>query len=236
MFFWLCVTLQKLQIGMKQLVLLFYISLTVLVCQSKTLNDSISSTDTAVQRKLIQFSGVVVDSEDLLQVPFTSIMVANTTRGTISDYSGYFSFVARENDTIVFSYIGYKPILFVIPDTLSNPRYSIIQMMNKDTVRLQEIEIYPWPSKEQFKEAFINLDVPDDDYYRAMQNLALAEMRDRRKGSRMGANMNQVYAIQQQQTMLYNSGQLYPTTNLLNPVAWAKFIDSWRKGELKIEK
>ena len=85
MFFWLCVTLQKLQIGMKQLVLLFYISLTVLVCQSKTLNDSISSTDTAVQRKLIQFSGVVVDSEDLLQVPFTSIMVANTTRGTISD-------------------------------------------------------------------------------------------------------------------------------------------------------
>ena len=154
----------------------------------------------------------------------------------ISDYSGYFSFVARENDTIVFSYIGYKPILFVIPDTLSNPRYSIIQMMNKDTVRLQEIEIYPWPSKEQFKEAFINLDVPDDDYYRAMQNLALAEMRDRRKGSPMGANMNQVYAIQQQQTMLYNSGQLYPTTNLLNPVAWAKFIDSWRKGELKIEK
>ena len=108
--------------------------------------------------------------------------------------------------------------------------------MNKDTVRLQEIEIYPWPSKEQFKEAFINLDVPDDDYYRAMQNLALAEMRDRRKGSPMGANMNQVYAIQQQQTMLYNSGQLYPTTNLLNPVAWAKFIDSWRKGELKIEK
>ena len=127
---------------MKQLFLLFYIILSVLVCQSKTLNDSISSSDKAIQRKLVQFSGVVVDSEDLLQVPFTSIMVSNTARGTISDYSGYFSFVARENDTIVFSYIGYKTISFVIPDTLSNPRYSIIQMMNKDTFRLQEIEIH----------------------------------------------------------------------------------------------
>ena len=228
--------LERNKLGMKQLLLLFYVSFTGLAGQSAIFNDSISAADKSVQRKLIQFSGVVVDSEDLLQVPFTSIMVANTTRGTISDYSGYFSFVARENDTIVFSYIGYKPISYVIPDTLSNPRYSIIQMMHKDTIRLQEIEIYPWPSKEQFKEAFINLDVPDDDYYRAMQNLALAEMRDRRKGSPMGANMNQVYAIQQQQTMLYNSGQLYPTTNLLNPVSWAKFIDSWRKGDLKIEK
>ncbi|MBL4624049.1 MAG: carboxypeptidase-like regulatory domain-containing protein [Flavobacteriales bacterium] len=193
-------------------------------------------TDKFSERKLVQFSGVVVDGEDLLQVPFTSIMVANTNRGTISDYSGYFSFVARENDTIIFSYIGYKPISFIIPDTLDNPRYSMIQMLNKDTFRLKEVEIYPWPSKEQFKEAFINLDVPDDDYYRAMQNLALAEMRDRRLGTPMGASMNQAYAIQQQQTMLYNAGQLYPTTNLLNPVAWAKFIESWRKGELKIKK
>ncbi len=188
------------------------------------------------ERKLVQFSGVVVDSDDLLQVPFTSIMVANTTRGTISDYSGYFSFVARENDTIIFSYLGYKPVSYVIPDTLSNPRYSMIQMMTKDTIRLKEVEVYPWPSKEQFREAFISLNAPDDDYYRAMQNLALAEMRDRRLGTPMGASLNQAYAIQQQQTMLYNSGQLYPVNNLLNPVAWAKFIDSWRKGELKIKK
>lgn len=188
------------------------------------------------ERKLVQFSGVVVDGEDLQQVPFTSIMIANSNRGTISDYSGYFSFVARENDTIIFSYIGYQPTTYVIPDTLSSPRYSMIQVLMKDTFELQEVEVFPWPSKEQFKEAFVNLDVPDDDYYRAMQNLALAEMRDRRMGSPIGASANQYLAIQQQQTMLYNSGQLYPTTNLLNPVAWAKFVESWRNGDLKIEK
>ncbi|MBL4653261.1 MAG: carboxypeptidase-like regulatory domain-containing protein [Flavobacteriales bacterium] len=192
--------------------------------------------DSSPERKLVQFSGVVVDGDDLLQVPFTSIMIANTNRGTISDYSGYFSFVARENDTIVFSYIGYKPTSYVIPDTLSSGRYSMIQMMVKDTFILREVMVHPWPSKEQFKQAFIDLNVPADDYYRAMQNLALAEMRERRFGTSMDGRDNQAYSIRQQQTMLYNAGMLYPTSNLLNPVAWASFIESWRKGELKIEK
>ena len=216
--------------SMKLIVALFISVLFSVTLLAQEISDNI------LERKLVQFSGVVVDGDDLLQIPFTSIMIANTNRGTISDYSGYFSFVAREKDTIVFSYIGYKPVSYIIPDTLSNPRYSMIQMMVKDTFVLREVMVHPWPSKEQFKQAFTNLDVPADDYYRAMQNLALAEMRERRFGTPMDASLNQSLAIRQQQTMLYNAGLLYPTTNLLNPVAWAQFIESWRKGELKIKK
>ena len=47
-------------------------------------------------KELIQFSGVVVEGDSLRPVPFTSIMIKNTNRGTICDYYGYFSFVAQK--------------------------------------------------------------------------------------------------------------------------------------------
>jgi len=59
------------------------------------------------QPNLVQFSGVVV-TDSLLPVPFTNILVKNTYRGTMSDVYGYFSFVAQEGDTILFSAVGFQ--------------------------------------------------------------------------------------------------------------------------------
>src|SRR5688572_10074515 len=75
------------------------------------------------KRPLIQFSGVVVSSDSLEPIPFTSLIVKNTSRGTIGDYFGYFSFVAQTLDTIEFSAIGHKRGFFVIPDTLTGNKY-----------------------------------------------------------------------------------------------------------------
>ncbi|MBK6839366.1 MAG: hypothetical protein IPG90_14770 [Bacteroidetes bacterium] len=44
---------------------------------------------------LVQFSGIVVTSDSLNPVPYTSIMIRNTYRGTVGDYYGFFSFVAK---------------------------------------------------------------------------------------------------------------------------------------------
>ncbi|MBK8414354.1 MAG: hypothetical protein IPL22_07465 [Bacteroidetes bacterium] len=51
---------------------------------------------------LIQFSGIVVTGDSLRAVPFVSIIIKNSYRGTISDYNGFFSFVAQPSDTIEF--------------------------------------------------------------------------------------------------------------------------------------
>src|SRR5436853_4409194 len=115
---------------------------------------------------LVQFSGVVVTADSLKPIPYVNVIIRNTWRGTVTDYFGFFSFVARMNDTIEFSSLGYKKSTFVIPDTLKNSRYSLIQMMHNDTVMIGEVFIYPWPTKEQFKDAFLNLRIPDDDYER----------------------------------------------------------------------
>ena len=92
---------------------------------------------------LVQFSGVVVEGDSLQPIPYTSIIVQNGYRGTVSDYFGYFSFVAQEGDTIEFSAIGFNSAFFIIPDTLTNNKYSLIQVLKVDTVRLAITDVYP---------------------------------------------------------------------------------------------
>ncbi len=184
------------------------------------------------ERKLVQFSGVIVSGDNLNPLPFTNIIIKNSQRGTMSDYYGFFSFVAQEKDTVEFSSIGYKKSEFVIPDTLSTNRYSLIQMLTRDTILLKETVVYPWPTKDQFREAFLHLEIPDDDYERAMKNLERAEMKERMEAMPMDGSGNYKWQMQQYQSKLYYAGQ-YPSITLLNPIAWAQFIQAWRNEEIK---
>ncbi len=178
---------------------------------------------------LVQFSGVIVTSDSLAPVPYTSVMIKNSNRGTVSDYFGFFSFVAKMNDTIEYVAIGFKKAIFVIPDTLTDNRCSMIQILKADTILLREVVIFPWPTKEQFKEAFIRLRVPEDDKARAEKNLNEERMAYLANNMSMDGSMNFKYAMEQNSTRLYYAGQL-PPNNLLNPIAWSKFIKMWQDG------
>jgi hypothetical protein len=186
-------------------------------------------------KNLIQFSGVVVEGDSLRPVPYASIMIRNSYRGTVSDYFGYFSFVAQPKDTIEFSAIGYRDASFIIPDTLSTNKYSLIQVLATDTIYLKMTEVYPWPSKEQFKQAFLQLNIPDDDLARAQKNMDRADMKELMTGMATDASLNYKYSTQQYQSKLYYAGQL-PPNNLLNPIAWSKFIKAWKNGDFKNKK
>lgn len=137
----------------KQLFKKYFICLTLLA----SCTAAFSQTD---DNNLIQFSGVVVNRDSLHPIPFSNVMIKGTYRGTISDYYGFFSFVARLNDTIEFSSIGYRRNFYIIPDSLKENRYSLIQVLIPDTFQIKEVVIFPWPSKEQFKQAFLNARPP----------------------------------------------------------------------------
>lgn len=188
-----------------------------------------------VNDSLLQFSGVLLTRDSLEAVPFANILIKGSNRGTMSDYFGYYSFVAHRGDTIQFSYVGFKDALFVIPDTLNRKNYSLIQMMDADTIVLQEAVIYPWPTKEQFREAFLNLRLPEDDKQRAERNLARAEMKERMEAMQADGSESFKVAMHQYGNQLYYAGQL-PPNNLLNPIAWAKFIKAWKNGDFKRKK
>jgi hypothetical protein len=181
---------------------------------------------------LVQFSGVVVTGDSLRPVPFVSIVIKSSFRGTISDYNGFFSFVAQMKDTIEFSAIGFKKGFYVIPDTLNTDRYSLIKIMTTDTIQLQETIIYPWPTKDEFRQAFLNLKVPDNDYDRARRNMALEEMRDLMVSLPLDGSGNYKVLMMEKQSNLYMAGQ-YRSISLLNPIAWAKFIEAWQRGDYK---
>ena len=186
-------------------------------------------------RALIQFSGMIVERDSLQPIPYAAIMIANTRRGTVSDYYGYFSFVAQLKDTIEFSAVGFKKMKFIIPDTLTTNRYSLIQVLTIDTVFLKETVIYPWPTKEQFKQAFLSLNIPNDEMTNAQHNLNKQIMALQMENLPVDGSMSYKASQQQQYSKLYYAGQA-PPNNLLNPVAWSKFIESWRKGEFRKKK
>jgi hypothetical protein len=183
-------------------------------------------------KDLVQFSGAVVTGDSLHPVSFAHIIDHNTNFGTISDYYGYFSFVARKGDTITFSAVGFKKGLFVIPDTIHNNRYTMFQVMTNDTIYLSETVIYPWPTKEQFKEAFLKIEIPDDDLEIARKNLDRYELYIRAQAMPMDGSMNYRNYIDQTVSKLYYAGQTQPIS-LLNPFAWAQFIKAWQDGKFK---
>jgi hypothetical protein len=189
----------------------------------------------AQDRDLVQFSGVVVSADSLQPIPFASIIVKNTYRGTISDYFGFFSFVAKIRDTIEFSSVGYRKAVFIIPDTLTENRYSLIQALVRDTILLKEVIIYPWPTREQFKQAFLNLEIPETDLQRARKNLEKQRLIEIAENLPPDGSLTYKYHMQQQYARLYTVGQL-PMNNLLNPIAWAQFIKAWQNGEFSRKK
>ena len=181
---------------------------------------------------LVQFSGVVVTADSIKAVPYANIMIEGTWRGTIADFYGYFSFVARVNDTISFSAMGFKKSEFIIPDTITGNRYSLIQIMSNDTIALAPTVIYPWPSREEFEQVFLTAKIPDDDYERAKKNLDMKNLRKIIREYPMDGSMNYKYSMQQRTDRLYYIGQTQPIT-ILNPFAWAKFIKAWKEGKFK---
>jgi len=182
--------------------------------------------------KLVQFSGMTITADSLNPVPYTKIIDVCSHRGTTSDVNGYFSFVAHKKDTVVFTALGFKPASFIIPDTITKQRYSLIQLMTADTLTLSAAFIFPWPTLEDFKRAFVELKIPDDDLEIARKNLTAADIRMRAENYPMDANMNYRNYIDNQTSKLYYVGQQQPF-NIFNPFAWAQFIKAWKEGKFK---
>jgi hypothetical protein len=184
--------------------------------------------------RLVQLSGVLVSADSLDLVSYASIIDKTTRKGTMADYYGYFSFVTRPGDTILFNAFGFKPNSYIVPDTLSENRYSIIHIMTPDTMLLPEVEVYPWPSREDFARAFVEMQPYDDALRKAQRQLSGESLAFAAARLPTDGGLSYNWEVQQQQTRLYTMGQT-PVNNLLNPASWSRFVDSWRKGELKRE-
>ena len=187
---------------------------------------------------LIQFSGVVVTEDEygeMAPLPYTTVAILGTTRGTYAEVDGFFSIVAEVGDTMEFSRVGYQTIQHVIPDTLDSKFYSWYQVMSRDSILLPEAVIYPWPSREHYKIEFLALDVSNELRQRAEENLAQEVLQ--RMRSEVPPDGGEAYALTRQNliTEYTYSGQ-YKPQNIFNPLAWARFVKAWKNGDFKKKK
>ncbi|NDB34351.1 MAG: hypothetical protein EB023_03180, partial [Flavobacteriia bacterium] len=157
--------------------------------------------------------------------------------GTVTTFNdngtgiSYANAIWKLDDTLVFNYFGYKASTYIIPDTLNENRYSIVHMLQRDTLNMPEVVVYPWPSREEFARYFVNMKPYDDAMRRAQRELSNESLAFTAARLSNDASLAYGYAQNQRLTKLYTQGQL-PANNLFNPYAWAKLIQDWKAGKL----
>ena len=183
---------------------------------------------------LVQFSGMVLDgtTEQLLPLPYTNILIKESGRGTYSDFKGFFSLVARKGDIVEFSAVGYKTVEFIIPDTIQDNRFSMVQLMTQDTINLPEAFIFPWPSSDHTRLDFLAMDVTPELQAKALENLMAEKILMMSQELPMDANENADYYLRKQATSYYYIGQT-PPMQIFSPLAWKNFFDAWKRGDFK---
>ena len=181
---------------------------------------------------VVQLYGVIMTADSLKGIPAVSVVVKGRNQGTYSNDQGVFSIVVLKGDQIEFSSVGYKTYTLNVPDTFKGNQYSIIQLMITDAQFLPATIIKPRPTREQFERDFVNTPVPDDDIEIARQNTDAAKRRVLARSLPASAGEAASYYLKQSAQRYYYQGQA-PPQNIFNPIAWADFIQAWKRGDFR---
>ena len=192
-----------------------------------------SSQTDSLPAQVVQVSGLVVTGDSLSPLPYCTVFRSRDRRGTMTDARGFFSLPALTGDTLEFSSVGYVSQQAVIPEGGELARVNLVQPMGRDTVTMNDAFVYPWPSRERFRQDFLALGLPNQSLDPAWDSpMDPMDVYDRlsevgRDGQSTSSN---VLAAQAQQAGY--AGQA-PPVNLLNPVAWAQFLQALKSGDLR---
>lgn len=193
----------------------------------------------AQEQKAVQISGLVLSADSIPRpIPFAHVYVGPGTRGTMTDADGFFSFAAKTEDSIRFSCIGFQEEVLYIPDTLNKTAYLARIKMKRDTQLLQEVTLYPWPTPDRFKEAFLATNIPTTQNDIAMRNLAIQALQDRAAAMNLDPEEAKDLAIMMQNQSIYDHGRYQGFDNgatailgaLSNPFAWQRLFQSFKKN------
>lgn len=187
------------------------------------------------QKRVIQLSGVVLDSDTLKSMlPGVNVYVPKAGRGTNTNAMGFFSLPVLVGDSVVLSYVGYERQYYIVPDHPSE-YLTIVVQLQQDVTYLTEVLVTPFPTEEIFKEALLALNIPTEDQSIDRKNLNQDLLMLMLKTTPMDGRANSQYALSQ-----WSAGQgsqYMPVTNpLFNVFNWAKFFRSLNQDKNKKKK
>lgn len=175
---------------------------------------------------VIQFTGVVMESDSLGVIPGVHVYIPKGGRGTTTNPYGFFSLPVVEGDSVIFTAVGFKRSHFIIPKHDPTTSLKVIVTMEQDITFLEEVQVFPFPNEETFKRAVVTMELP---YNRDQANLQAWINATYMKGEynfyTISPGMAQRY-FQDQQVRSFQSKFGPQNMSLLNPWAWSSFIQS----------
>jgi hypothetical protein len=131
--------------------------------------------------------------------------------------------------------LGYADFEKIIPDTLKSSKYAVVQLMSATDINLPELIVFPWPSRDHFKQEFLAMDVSNALADNAAANLAKDRIAGIRDATTMDGSENGKYYLQQvAQRNSYIGG--VPPMQIFNVASWAQFFTAWQNGAFKKKK
>lgn len=166
------------------------------------------------KKRVVQLSGFVATGDSLYGLAGAGVYVPGTTRGTYTNQYGYFSMPVLAGDSVLFNALGFKSQYLIIPDNYGSNSYSIIMQMQEDPTELPTVDVFPWPTERDFKEAVANVRLPDKGNAIITKNLDPKRLEELAKITPMSAAENFRFWNQQQIQGQQNRYQ-YPTVNMM---------------------
>lgn len=115
-----------------------------------------------VDKRVIQFSGMVYASDSLTALEGVAVYVPGTTRGTHTRKSGYFSMPVLAGDTVVFGALGYEKLYLIVPsETTENYLARKIVLERKEN-KLPTVDVMPWATEYDLRQAVLRTKLPEE--------------------------------------------------------------------------
>ena len=190
---------------------------------------SLSALAQKQEKLLVQFTGIIHNNDSTgTVVPYVNIVnISNNGQVTQSNYKGYFSFVVREQDTILISCVGYNTVRVVIPAHVPSQSYTVQAVLKSQIANLPTFRVFPWATTEEFTKDFLSMRLADDDLEIARKNLSHNSIVLMERT--LGRDGDEINTAQNFHNNIVNSH--YYTNPLFNPFAWGNLINQISAGD-----
>ena len=110
------------------------------------------------QNKYFPIKGSVISADSLSPIPDAHILSELSYYGTTSDIYGKFSMLIRDIDSLKISSVGFVTRYINIKhDNIDANNFKIL--MQRDTVMLQDVEVFPYLNYQTVKEMFSEMPI-----------------------------------------------------------------------------
>jgi hypothetical protein len=187
---------------------------------------------TGSPERFVQVSGIITDISNK-PVSGVAVISKKLHRGALSERTGIYSITSIPGDTIFFRALGFKRYHTIIPPSYEERHCTVDIKLELDTIPIAEVTILPWKSYSEFIRDMTKEKPADPLIENMNDNLASIYVA---VGSQTGVSITPEagyrYAMEQNFNAMATRYQ-FPVNNLLNPFAWAKFINGVKNGLLK---